>query len=165
MCGLPFSGKTTLAKQLAQKLGFIRIDIDEIKFEKGYKNVSDDDVPNKMWEKIYDEMFKRIYNNLSKGKNVISDKSNLEKDERNRMQQSTRGEFPVKVIYINILPETVRRRWLENKKDKKRFDISEKIFNEAIDALQEPSDDENIIIYDQTIPIEDWIKRNFYDSK
>jgi len=33
MCGIPFSGKSTLSKKIAEKLGFVRIDLDEVKTE------------------------------------------------------------------------------------------------------------------------------------
>lgn len=52
LCGLPFAGKTTLAKELEKQFGWVRLSIDEVKFEFGYEDVSDDDVPDTAWEEI-----------------------------------------------------------------------------------------------------------------
>lgn len=46
LCGLPFSGKTVLSKIIVNYLEFEHIDLDEVKFEFGYKNVDNDNVPN-----------------------------------------------------------------------------------------------------------------------
>lgn len=44
MVGYPFAGKTTLAKALEKRFGFVRLNIDEVKIAMEYEGVSDDDV-------------------------------------------------------------------------------------------------------------------------
>jgi len=161
LCGLPFSGKTALAKKLSDKLGFVHIDLDEVKFEHGFRGVSDDDVSHEDWVKIFDDMYQRIRKALKEGHDVISDISNLERSDRDRLRTvATGGGFPTKVIYLNIPESVVRERWLQNKKKQGRFDISEKIFNEAVGALEEPTEDENVIVFDQSLSLKDWIEKN-----
>ncbi len=166
MCGLPFSGKTTLTKKLAEKLGFARVDLDEIKFEHGFAGVSDDDVSHEDWVKIFDDMNSRIEKLLNKGNSVISDISNLEKADRDRLRAvAAHGDFPTKVIYVKVLVEEAQKRWLENRQTKARFDISEKIFNEAVETLEEPTADENVIVFDGSQTADEWIEQNFTDLK
>ncbi len=68
LCGLPFSGKTTLAKKLSEKLGFVHIDLDEVKFEHGFKGISDDEASHMDWVKIFSDMDQRIRKALKEGK-------------------------------------------------------------------------------------------------
>lgn len=39
LVGFPYSGKTTLAKELEKSLGFAHINIDQLKFDEGYTEV------------------------------------------------------------------------------------------------------------------------------
>lgn len=55
LCGLPFSGKTVLTRQLFEKLGFAKVNIDDIKFVHGYEWADDDRVPDEAWDKIFAE--------------------------------------------------------------------------------------------------------------
>lgn len=161
-CGLPFSGKTILAKELAKRLDYVHIDLDEIKLEHGFEGVSDDKVSHEEWVKIFKDMNSRIENFLKEGKNVISDISNLEKGDRERLRAiAAKGGFPTKVVYVKVPVSVAKERWLENKGTQKRFDISEKIFNEAIEALEEPTEDENVIVFNQFTSLENWIGEHF----
>jgi predicted kinase len=158
LCGLPFSGKTTLSKKLVEKYGLVRADIDEIKFEKGYEGVSDDDVPDKSWREIYDVLHRRIFSNLNSGKDVICDMSNLQKKERNELRDLLKkGDFNSQVIFVKVPEKVARKRWIKNRKTKKRFDIPENIFNEAITLLEIPSEDENVTIFDYKDKLDEWI--------
>ncbi len=52
---LPFSGKSTLTRQLVEKLGFVRTDLDEVKFEMLGNDTKDDQIDQTGWDKIYQE--------------------------------------------------------------------------------------------------------------
>ena len=81
-CGIPFSGKTTIAKKVADKFGFVRIDLDDIKFDLFGKNARDEELKQTDWDKIYAKMYEEIKNNLKNGKTVINDTGNFTKQER-----------------------------------------------------------------------------------
>ena len=160
MCGLPFSGKTSFAKKLEEKKGWERVDIDEIKSESGFEGVSDDDVSHEEWVKMFTNMFDRIRKSLNKGKTVISDISNLEKSDRDRLRKvAEEGNFPTVVVYLNTPVDIARKRWLTNKAKKLRFDLTEKIFEEACSSLQVPTEEENLIVLDYNEPVERWLAR------
>jgi predicted kinase len=162
MVGLPFSGKTNLAKTMEKKLGFARVSIDDIKFEKGYKGVSDDGVPDEVWKDIFNESDRRVIEYLKQGKSVLNETAWTTKEwrERARKLAETKG-FSTKIIYVKIKVEEARERLIKNRKTGKRFDVSDKIFNEAVEEFEEPTKDENVIIYEGKKPIEEWIQRNF----
>lgn len=82
LCGIPFSGKTTLAKEIVRKLGYTRIDLDDIKFELHGTDVKDEELKQEDWDVIYQEMYKRIKTSLKEGQTVIHDTGNFTKYER-----------------------------------------------------------------------------------
>jgi len=66
-----------------------------------------------------------------------------------------------KVIWVNIPEEITRQRWLKNKETKERFDIPQKVYNEAKEEFEPPTQDENIIEYDGSLDLDIWMKRHF----
>lgn len=162
LCGLPFAGKTTLAKELVKRFGFLRVDIDEIKHELGFGNKNDDELLQSEWNNIYQEAYKRVKNNLAAGKTVINDTGNFTRHERDVLRKiaDTLGIRSM-VIYLDIPVTVVKKRWLENKKTKERFDISEQSLDITTQELQLPTADEHVIYYDQTIPLGEWVKNHF----
>ena len=63
LCGIPFSGKTTLAKEIAKQKGFTRIDLDDVKFDLFGKYIQDKDLKQEDWDKIYQKnlaIYRRI---------------------------------------------------------------------------------------------------------
>lgn len=162
LCGLPFSGKTLLAKKLANKLGFLRIDLDDIKFELLGETIKDELVSPAEWDRVYQEMYKRIEEALSLGKTVVHDTGNFTKHERALVRNiGDKLGVEVKTIYVDIPKEVVKQRWLNNKLTKDRFDISKKSFKEAVAEMEPPTVEENVIVYDGKTDIDEWIKQNF----
>lgn len=162
LCGIPFSGKTTLGRELAKRLDFVHINLDEIKAVKGYGDVSDDDVPDGAWKKIFDEADKRLIRALKSGKNVANETAWVTREWRDRARKiATKAGLPTKVIYIKIPEEIARKRWQENRAVKKRYDTKDKEFDDYVKDFEEPTAEENLIFYDPKIPIDEWIKQNF----
>jgi predicted kinase len=52
LCGIPFSGKTTLAKKISKDGDCIRIDLDEVKVEFFGNSISDPDLKQSDWDRI-----------------------------------------------------------------------------------------------------------------
>jgi len=162
LVGLPFSGKTTLVDELVKRLGFKSVNIDEIKKEFGYKALDDDHVPDKIWEKIFNEINKRVIKYLKNGFNVLTETAWVKREwrDKGRLAPSKEG-FKTKVIYVVCTPLTARKRLLENRQTKKRFDVPDNIFEESIRDFEVPTKDEDVIIYDQLESLDKWIKNNF----
>lgn len=161
LVGFPYSGKTTLANKLVDKLGFSHINIDQLKFDRGYKDVGDDDVPDKVWEEIFDEADRLIVKYLSEGKNIANEYAWITRSWRDRARKvASDTGFETKVIYLKLPQGVIRRRWLENSKTKIRFHWPEKEFEKYLQEFEEPTEDEKIILYDQLTNIENWIEKN-----
>jgi predicted kinase len=166
LVGLPFSGKTTLSNYISKKLGIPRVNLDEVKFEMGFEGVSDNDVTHDQWKKIFDETDKRVIEYLKNGNSVLHETSWTKKWKRDRARKlaSDLGLKSV-VIYVNNPEAISRERWIKNREEQKRFDLPEDVFEEAVKEFELPTEDENLLIYDQSVPIEDWIKLHFLKSK
>ena len=76
MCGLPGSGKSTYADELARKEGFIVHSSDKIREELGDVN---DQSKN---EQVFTILHKRIKDDLRSEKNVIYDATNINRKRR-----------------------------------------------------------------------------------
>lgn len=161
-CGIPFSGKTTLARKLVDKFGLIRIDLDEIKFDLFGKEISDEQIDKFGWDKIYQEMYRKIEQVLKTGETVICDTGNFTKYERRLVKKiADKVGIKFKTVFVDTPKETAKQRWTKNKLSKTRFGISEKSFEEAVAEMEPPTEEENVIVYGDKTDINKWIKRNF----
>ena len=158
LCGIPFSGKTTLAKELERRLGFFRIDLDDVKFELLGKDIKDENVKQYQWDKVYLEMYQRIEKALREGKTVVCDTGNFTKYERSLVKNiADKLGIETQVIFVDLPVTDARKRWVQNKENNNRFDITEKSFEEAVNEMEPPKDNENFIVYDSSRPIEELI--------
>ena len=159
--GFPYSGKTTLAKELERRLGWARINVDEFKFNRGYTEVRDDDVPDNVWEEIFGEIDDLIVKYLKEGKNIVNEYAWITREWRSRARRVAKDAgFETRLIYIKVPKEIVRDRWQENIKTKSRFNMPEAEFLRSFGEFEEPTADEDTIIYDQTIHLDRWIEQN-----
>lgn len=159
LCGIPFAGKTTLAKELEKRLGFSRIDLDDVELELLGKNIKDENVKQNQWDKIYLDMYQRIEKALRDGKTVVHDTGNFTKHERALVRNiANKVNVESTTIFVYIPVPEARKRWLQNKENNKRFDITEKSFEDAVNEMEPPTEDENFVVYDSSQNIEDWIK-------
>lgn len=162
MCGLPFSGKTVLTKELVRELNFAFVNIDDIKFSHGFAWVDDDKMQSSDWEKIFNESYEITLKYLNDGKNVIYDCANQDRAARDELRKvASKGNFPTKIIWLDIPIEIIKERYIKNKETKERFDIPERLFQAAIDTYEPPTEDENIIHFEENTLASDWISKNF----
>jgi predicted kinase len=161
LCGLPFSGKTTLAQAITQKRDLAYVNIDHVKADEGYF-VSDDQVPDADWPGIYDVVHASLLLPLRLGRDVLYDASNLTRKERDDMRDlATKRAFAARVIYVAVPEATARARWQANKQTGERFDLPASVFEEALTLFEEPARDEDVIVYAPTQDVAKWIKANF----
>lgn len=160
--GYPFAGKSTLIKKLQERFGFEVLSIDEIKFEMGYKEVSDDDVPDKVWDEAHKEIDRRLIEHLKAGKTVLNDNAWMKREwrEGKRKIASDLG-VDTKIVYVNTPKEIVRERWLKNRQTKERHDVPDNIFEEGMLLFEVPEEDENVIEYTPETDFETWVLKNF----
>lgn len=146
---------------MEEKFGFVRIDLDDVKFSLFGKNITDEQIDQNEWNKIYQKMYAEIENNLKQGKTVINDTGNFTKHERGLVKNiADKQGLETVEVFIDVPVEIAQQRWLENKNTNKRFDISEKEFHSTV-AEMEPPEGKNVMIYTYPEPIETWIATHF----
>ncbi|KKT33215.1 MAG: hypothetical protein UW20_C0004G0049 [Candidatus Woesebacteria bacterium GW2011_GWB1_44_11] len=142
-------------------MGYIRIDLDDVKFSLFGNDILDEKIDKQGWDKVYQKMYKQIEDNLKNDKTVINDTGNFTKHERDLVKEiADKLGLETIEVFIDTPTEIARQRLLENKKIKKRFDVSENDFNSTVSEF-EPPEDNNVITYKHPQPIEDWIIENF----
>ncbi|OGE44287.1 hypothetical protein A3B45_02910 [Candidatus Daviesbacteria bacterium RIFCSPLOWO2_01_FULL_39_12] len=160
LTGLPYSGKTTLRKELVKRLNFDYVSVDEIMKDKNTwrtGHLTPDD-----WNTAYSEAYGKLKDLLKQNRNVILDIGNLEFQERETARQIAEAQGAKhKLIYINTPMEEIMRRRKENKITKTRGHLEDDLLKSAIEKFDEPTAEENPIIYNSEEDLDEWIKQNF----
>ena len=73
LCGLPFSGKSTLARQLARRLSGTVVSFDAINYERGLGFAGEREVSPAEWDETYGLARSRVAALLRTGRDVILD--------------------------------------------------------------------------------------------
>jgi predicted kinase len=162
LTGLPYSGKTTLTKELVNRFGFIKVSMDDIIDEKGFEI---EDMTQEDWNTVYSEGYEKLKKLLKEGKTVVLDLGNLKRSERQTARNIAESlEENFKVIYLNVPVEEIKKRWEINEKTQERGQLEEVSLKRALDMFQEPTEDENYITYNQQMDLDKWIEENIRSS-
>lgn len=162
LCGIPFSGKSTLGRLLADKLEMIHVNLDDVKRDMGYQDVNDDDVPDEAWPIIIAKADQIALASLRQGKSVAHETAWVTKEWRERARALASNEgFETKIIWIQTPPEIIEQRRASNRKSKERYDTNEDEFQGYVEEFEPPGVDEHVLIYDGVEPMADWIERIF----
>src|SRR3989338_2110441 len=109
MCGLAFSGKSTLARKIAERTGSKLIAFDKLWVEKDKENP----VPNgdEGWKFIRKIGQDEIAKSLQKGNSVVYDDNNIRFEHREELRDIARkaGARTI-VVYLNTPMEVIRKR-------------------------------------------------------
>src|SRR5437868_816009 len=81
LSGFPYSGKSTLAKELVKSLGLSLVSTDSINTEQGI-GLQGEAISPQQWDNTYHLVYKRIEELLSRGESVIYDDCNFTKKQR-----------------------------------------------------------------------------------
>ena len=157
MCGLPFSGKTTLARALANQCGFVHLDLDAIAREKSL--FPEEGISDEQWGQVFREVYRQIETLLTSGKSVIFDAVNYDRVGRDRLRTiAQQSGSSVHVIYINLSIQKIEQRRQANQANHQRPPVRDKDFIELATEFEIPTIEENLLVYDGTQPVPEWIK-------
>lgn len=159
LCGLPFAGKTTLAKRLVQHLGFPYVSIDEIN---GMRGLGENNswIGPADWDLTYVEAFRQLDAHLRVGHSVIYDAANFTHAEREDVRAlAAQYGASTHVIYVTTPEATVRQRWQANRVTPVRNDIRDDFFKQVVTQFTPPAEDEHVLYYANEQNVEAWIER------
>lgn len=162
MCGLPFSGKSTLSREISNYLAIPRISFDETwqKVEKQKKLVPGEN-SIEQWKYICDVCEQDAKHFLKSGISVVYDNLGTTKEQRNKLVELARNlNSESRIIYIDITKEEVKKRREQNLINTTREQVSDENFNNALSQFEIPSIDEKALIHRPKQDIKKWIDEN-----
>lgn len=146
LSGLPFSGKSTLAKKLSETLGIKIVSYDHDIYAKHKDEVPPGTSPAKEYEIIQTIAREYLCSLLTKGESIIYDDLNLEKSDRQLLVELARHcNAQSYIIFVDTLLSVIEERRQANTKSPNRGHISEEKMQLNISLLQKPGPDEDAI--------------------
>ena len=157
--GLPYSGKTTLRKELIKHIDFELVSIDNIMdksnmWREGHPTQDD-------WDKAYSVAYEQLKTYLKANEDVVFDGGSLKFSER-ETQRNIAKKYGArhKLIYINTPRYEIIKRRLRNQKTKERGDLTDSEMEKAFNMFEEPRVNETPLEYSTPEDLKDWIGEN-----
>lgn len=157
ICGLSFAGKSTLARAIAETLGFQEVDVDEV----GVALYGDPSTNDWNFDRVYDNADEQIERLLAAGVNVVDGSRNFTRRERVRASALTRrSNARIVTVFVDTPEAIVRQRRSDNRTTGARGDIADAQFEEIVQAFQPPESDENPLVFGVSDDAQSWIAKN-----
>jgi predicted kinase len=165
MCGVPFAGKTTLARAIAVQCGWQYISLDMVNTERGV-GMDGQAIPLHEWEQTYAEAYRRVAAALRAGASVIYDETNFLRSQRDQLRAiAATYAVPTCVLYVATPEAEARGRWQQNRISRRRGDVRDDDFAHVVERFEPPAFDEHVILYDPSLPVDTWIQQTFRHGK
>lgn len=145
MCGLPYSGKSTLACKLSRQTGFPIVSIDEVRESLGFYWGKSEASPAD-WKRIYHAVEEQITRYLGTSTSVIYDSTNHDKASRRRLAELARNwNAQVIVLFVDTPVEVVEDRRESNLRSSERPHIPDHFYAAALASFEAPTAEETVI--------------------
>lgn len=146
LCGLSFSGKTSLAQKIAEHLQVTIISFDVIYEELRRKTGSDLSPQPEVWDQVKRIALLSLSENLQEGRNVVWDSTNPLRKHREELIEigDCFGEQSV-VVHVNTPFDEIRKRRQKNKFTNERSDRGSEEFERRLKIWEDPSEGERAI--------------------
>lgn len=164
LCGEAFSGKSTLAKELANKYEAKIVGIDQVYFAAepilALENTPDEDDAS-LWKNLWTIVLQGIKNHLLLGHSVVVDDNCFRLSRRDQLRDLAWGVGAKTVlIYLDTPAEVLKERKKKNKVSKERHDVPSAWMVEDAIKFERPTAAENPLMYKQGMSLSD-IERRF----
>jgi len=146
MCGVGFSGKSTLSKMIAEHLHATLVSQDGMFFEKEKElNLNVDS--EEQWKMLLGMCRDKIKEELGKGNSVVFDDTSLRFSHREKLRNIAKeADAESKVVFLDTPIEIQKQRQEHNKNTKERHDVKQEYLDQTIAELEVPTLDENVIV-------------------
>lgn len=160
LCGLAFSGKTTLARAIARRLSLAYISLDEINAERGLRP-GGDGLPAEEWERSHAVAESQLATAFSSGRGAVLDDTGCFRWLRDRYRDHAgRHGLPTTVVFVDVPLEVIRARVALNTREAKRTGIADTIFARHVAEFEAPQPDEHVVRFSPADEIQHWITAN-----
>lgn len=144
LCGTSFSGKSTIARELAPRLGARIVSLDEINERRGLWG--GDGIPVEEWRRTHELAAVEVREQLGAAASVIvDDTSSLRflRDGWRALAVEVGAAFSL--LYVDVDHATVRRRHAGNRLDPRRRDVSDAVLEQHLADFEPPRADEGAV--------------------
>jgi predicted kinase len=145
MCGLSFSGKTTLAGAISEATGAPVVSYDEL-----YASVDRDPSVTGLdeWWLITDLVCDQARSHLAAGRSVVVDNLNEQRVDRDRLRDVAVAEgAEVLVVHVEAPLEVIAQRRAENEVARARGTTTDEQFEFVRSRFEPPDDSERVVRY------------------
>jgi predicted kinase len=162
LCGLSFSGKTTLARAISAAIGADYISLDDINEERGLRG--GEGISGEEWNQTSLIAVERSRDALERGRDVVLDDTLSFRWLRDRYAEAARQRAAQFIlIYVSIPLAEIHAARARNDVSRQRKPIREDVFDDHARRFEVPAADEAPLIYDRALPIQEWLARYVSD--
>jgi predicted kinase len=159
MCGIPFAGKSTIAKELACRCGFALVSVDEIVRELRL-DLGAQAEKQRAWALAMAEGFERSRRLLAGGESVIYDNANHSQRNRDRCRRIARhANAAFQCVWVDVPVETARARLEANRLAPMREDVPDPSFRQIVEEFEPPIDEPDVIRWQPGMDMDELIER------
>ena len=135
MCGIPFSGKTTVARQLAQARGCAYLSLDDINAERGLRG--GDGIAIQEWDRIRRMALVRMQELMVRLGDIVLDDTSCFRWLRDRYRDSAlKNGYVTELVYLEVSLAEVEAKMERNGMSGSRHLIDGNVFEENIRVLK-----------------------------
>jgi predicted kinase len=158
MCGLAFSGKTTLAREITEFAGATYIGLDDINRERGLPH-GGEGIPVEEWERTHGLAVERVEHLMRERATIVVDDTSNHRFLRERFRRLAGANgYALALVFVDTPLDVIRRRMDANAEDGHRAAIRDDVFDEHIRTFERPGPDENAILFTPGQPVANWLE-------
>ncbi|HWE16643.1 MAG TPA: AAA family ATPase [Hyphomicrobiaceae bacterium] len=156
MCGVAFSGKSTLARRIADELSIALISLDAINHERGLRGGEGMSIGQ--WEETSAIAMDRLRRRLKEGESVVVDDTFSRRFLRDRCK-AVALEFDAgfTIVFVDTPIDEIRARRDANYQRPTRHHVRDDIFEDHYRTFQFPSANEPVVRVTDRFDLESWL--------
>jgi predicted kinase len=155
-CGLPFSGKTTLSREVAARTGLVRVSVDDLVPNLGRDGAGM--TPSSTWRDAYLQAIRQTEEHLGRGESVVFDSVGHTRKNRYRLARvAKRADARSLIVRLAVGRSEALARLESNRATPTRPYVPIDGFNEIADAFEEPAETECVLTYSPNQSLATWI--------
>lgn len=157
LCGLPFAGKSTLARALVAHTGARLISLDAVNDERELGQHGAPITPAQ-WDETYSRAYRRVEESLVAGQSVVYDEACFLRGQRDAVRAiSSQADAHAVLIWVSTPLEVAHARWRANRVNPIRPDVRDEDFAQVVGRFEPPGMDESPLRYDGSPAPEIWL--------
>ena len=159
MCGVAFSGKSTLSKKIAEYKKATLVSQDTLWFKKK-KEFNLDPDSDEDWDRVLQLSKSVVKDTLMKDDSVVFDDISLKYSDRESLRNLAKEcEAEAVLVYLDTPRNVQQERQNKNLETKERHDVPEHLIHWGLEELEIPQKNEKAIIFSPETDIADWLSK------